>query len=102
MNTSQQTESSLIPWKVYLTITIESLLTFYLATFCVAMFFTHRGTDWVFNAILLAILYAFVIFACVKRIIQTLPLPALMLIVPLAPLIVIIMVISLIPILQKF
>lgn len=80
---------------------MESLLTFYLATFCIAMFFTHRGTDWIPYAVLLAILYAFVIFVCIKRLIQTLPLPALMLIIPLAPLIVIIMVISLIPILQK-
>lgn len=102
MNTTQTTESSLIPWKIYLKITVESLLTFYLATFCVAMFFTHRETDWILNAIILGLLYAFVIFACIKRLVQTLPLPALMLIVPLAPLIVIIMVISLIPVLQHF
>ena len=100
-NDDTPSHSSLIPWKLYLTVTAESLLTFYLATFCMVMFFTHRGTDWIPLAILLGILYAFVIFVCAKRIIQLLPLPALMLIVPIAPLLALIIVLSLIPVLQK-
>lgn len=102
MNSDKPVDHSLVPWKTYLTITFDSLLTFYIATFCMAMFFTHHGVNWVIPAIILCLLYAFVIFACAKRIIQTLPLPALMLIIPMAPLIAIIIVISLIPILQKF
>jgi membrane-associated HD superfamily phosphohydrolase len=94
--------TSLFPWKHFILITTESLLTFYIATFCVAMYFTHRGPDWVFQGIILGILYAFVIFACGKRVVQNLPISALMLIIPIAPLIALIIVISLIPILEKF
>jgi hypothetical protein len=97
--TNQST--NLLPWKKYLTITLESIFAFYIATFCIAMFFVHRGSGWKLIGTLLGILYAFVIFACVKRVIQSLPLPALMLIIPLAPLIALIMVISLIPVLQN-
>jgi len=102
MKPDNQNEISLLPWKLYLTITIESLLTFYIATFCVAMFFTHHGTHWIIPAIILGILYVFVIFACSKRVFQSLPLPALMIIIPLAPLMAIIIVVSLIPVLQNF
>jgi hypothetical protein len=97
-----KTERSLLPWKIYLTITAESLLTFYIATFCMVMFFKHPGTNWVIPAIILGLLYAFVIFVCIKRVIQFLPLPAIMLIIPLAPLIAIIVLLSLIPVLQNF
>lgn len=96
------THTSLLPWKRYLIITTESLLAFYIATFCLAMYFTHRGTGWIFQGILLAILYAFVIFACATRVIQKLPVAALMLIIPIAPLIALIIIISLIPIMQNF
>jgi hypothetical protein len=102
MNPHTHNKTSLLPWKLYLTITVESLLTFYIATFCVAMFFIHHGTNWIIPGIFLGLLYAFVIFACSKRVIQSLPLPALMLIIPLAPLIAIIIIVSLIPVLQNF
>lgn len=92
--------NELIHWKSYLTITAESLLAFYMATFCVAIFFTHQGSQWLLISILLVILYLFVIGVCVKRVIQTLPLQALMLFIPLAPLIALFIVISLIPVLQ--
>ncbi len=103
MNTIQSNDDqSLIPWKHYVSVTIESLLTFYLATFCIAMFFTHRGTNWISSGILMALLYLFVIFVCAKRVMQKLPLASLMLIIPLAPLIALIIIVSLIPILQLF
>lgn len=102
MHTYKENETSLLPWKHYLTITAESLLTFYIATFCVAMFFMHHGANWIIPGIMLGLLYAFVIFVCAKRVIQSLPLAALMLIIPLAPLIAIIIVVSLIPVLQNF
>lgn len=94
--------TSLLPWKRYLIITTESLLAFYVATFCIAMYFTHRGTEWIVQGILLAILYVFVIFACATRVVKKLPVAALMLIIPIAPLIALIIIISLIPILQNF
>jgi hypothetical protein len=96
-----QNNTQLIPWKHYLTISMESLLAFYISTFCIAVYFTHRGTNWIIQGAILILLYLFVIFACIKRVIQHLPLPALMLIIPLAPLIALTIVISLIPVLQN-
>jgi len=101
MNQSQQNDSSLLPWKRYVSITIESLLAFYIATFCIAMYFTHLSTAWIIPGTILIVLYLFVIFVCIRRIIQTLSIAALMLIIPIAPLIVLTTVISLIPLLQK-
>lgn len=100
MNDIKAENHDLVPWKPYLTITAESLLAFYLATFCMAVFFTHRGSQWLLQGIVLGILYLFVIFVCAKRVYQNLPLQALMLIIPLAPLIALFIVISLIPVLQ--
>lgn len=97
-NTEETTD--LINWKTYLTITVESLLSFYVATVCVAIFFTHQGSQWLILSIILVLLYLFVIGVCTKRVIQALPLQALMLIIPLAPLIALFIVISLIPVLQ--
>jgi hypothetical protein len=93
-------ERSLVPWKLYLTTTAESIIAFYLATFSLAMFYIHRGDNWVPFAVILGALYLFIIFVCAKRVIEKLPISAVMLIIPIAPLIVIIMVISLIPVLQ--
>jgi hypothetical protein len=96
------TNTSLIPWKKYLILTAESLLTFYLASFCVAMFYTHRGPAWYLSGAFLAILYGFTIFACLKRIAENVPVAGLMLAIPLIPLAALFMVISLIPIMQLF
>lgn len=101
MHESKQNDTQLVPWKHYLTISMESLLAFYISTFCIAMYFTHRGTDWVIQGGILILLYLFVIFTCIKRVVQQLPIPALMLIIPLAPLIALTIVISLIPVLQN-
>jgi membrane-associated HD superfamily phosphohydrolase len=95
------TPESNVPWKAYLTITVESLLSFYLATFSLAMYLKHRGENWIVGGVFLIILYLFVIFACGKRVIDKVSLAALMLIIPIAPLIALIMVVTLIPILEK-
>jgi hypothetical protein len=103
IDTSTDTHTpSLLPWKLYLTITAETLLAFYLTTFCLALFFTHHGLDWIFSSILLVLLYLFVIIVCAKRVISSLPLQAIMLIIPIAPLLALITVVSLIPVLQNF
>ncbi len=96
----EQTTRSLVNWKVYLSVTAETMLTFYLATFCMAMFFVHRPANWIILGILMILLYLFVIIVCAKRIYNCLPLSALMLIIPIAPLLALIMVVSLIPIIQ--
>lgn len=90
-----------VPWKSYLTITAESVLTFYLATFCIAFYFAQHGIEWILPSILVVMLYIFVIIACIKRVIEKLSMAALMLVIPIAPLLVLIMVVSLIPVLEK-
>lgn len=103
MNNIEQSQSktqSTVPWKLFVVTSIESLLAFYLATFCMAMYFIHRGTNWVIPGVFLGLFYLFVIFVCAKRVIEKLSLATVMLIIPIAPLLAIIIVISLIPILQ--
>ena len=94
--------TSVVPWKLFLSTTLESLLAFYIATFCMAMYFTHRSGGWMAVGILLVVLYLFVIFVCAKRVMEKLSLAIIMLIIPIAPLIALIIVVSLIPLLQWF
>jgi hypothetical protein len=89
-----------VPWKVYISTLIECTLSFGIATFCMAMFFTHQGSEWVFLSILLGILYLFVIVVCVRRIAQRFSFATLMLFIPIAPLIPLVIILMLIPILQ--
>lgn len=96
----ENTDVSMVPWKKYLTLTAESLLAFYIATFCLIMFFSHRGFDWLITSIFLVLLYLFVLFACAKRVFKKVSLPAMMIIVPIAPLIALILVVSLIPLIE--
>ena len=98
----KQQITAIVPWKNYLTITAETLLAFYLATFCMAMYFTHQGAQWIFPSVLLGILYVFVLAVCVKRIIARLSIAALMLVIPIAPLLALTLVVSLIPVLEQF
>ncbi len=100
--TTDKTTISIVPWKHYIKITVESLLAFYVATFCVGMFFMHGGRHHYLLATLLIILYLFVIVICSKRVLEKLSLPALMLVIPIAPLIALIIVVTLIPILEYF
>jgi hypothetical protein len=86
--------------KFYATIAIETFIAFYLASFCLAMFFIHHGRDWMLTSIFMGLLYTFVIFVCGKRLISQLNAPALMIIVPIAPLLVLIIMVSLIPLIQ--
>lgn len=95
-------QTSTVNWKAFIIITFESLLAFYIATFCVGMFFLHRGTNWLWPALLLGLLYLFVIVVCAKRVFEKLSLATIMLIVPIAPLIALIIVVTLIPILENF
>lgn len=91
---------SVVPWKAYLTLTAESVLAFYLATFCLIMFFIHRGSNWQLSGSILVLLYLFVLFVCGKRLLAKLSLPALMIVIPIAPLLALILVVSLIPLIE--
>lgn len=88
------------PWKRYIFTTLECLIAFYIATFCMALNFFKYGVSSPAASIMLGILYIYVIYLCVRLIVQRFSLAALMLIVPIAPLIALIMVVTLIPILQ--
>lgn len=100
MSKIDKNDISILPWKRYIITTVESLLTFFIATFCLAVFYIHRGDHWILPGILLILLYLFVIFALVKRVADKFSFAAIMLIIPIAPLIALIIVVSLIPILQ--
>jgi hypothetical protein len=89
---------SVVPWKAYLKLTVETVLAFYIATFCIIMFFLHRGPNWVLSGIILGLLYLFVIAVCAQRLIKKLSMPARMLVIPIAPLLALIIVVTLIPI----
>lgn len=91
-----------VPWKAYLKITAESLLAFYISTFCLIMYFVHNGFSSIVLSILMVICYLFVIGVCAKRILEKLALPAIMLVVPTAPLVALILVVSLIPVIEYF
>lgn len=91
-----------VPWKLFLITTTESLLAFYLATFCLAMFLFHRSVNWIIPGIIMIALYLFVVFVCAKRVLSKLSMATVMLIIPIAPLLALFIVLSLIPILEYF
>jgi hypothetical protein len=99
-NNPDKNETTIVPWKRYLLISSESVITFYLATFCLALYFTHQGFDYLISSIALICLYIFIIGVCIKRLIAHLSIAALMLVIPIAPLLALTIVISLIPVLQ--
>lgn len=96
-----QNDINSVPWKLLLVITAESILAFFIASFCMAMFITHHGQHWIAPALILGILYLFIIIVVFKRVLQKLPVAAVMLIIPIAPFIALMLIISMIPILQK-
>ena len=99
-----QDANDIIPWRQYTATIIEAWLAFCIATFSIGMYFSHlndSGVTIFFGALLIA-LYLFVIVMCVKRLINKLAIPALMLMVPIAPLAILLLVISLVPIIQLF
>jgi hypothetical protein len=88
------------PWKRHLLTTTKTMLVLYAATFFLAYFFAQRGEHWLIPGIIIGILYAIVFILCVKHIIKTLPIAALMIAAPTLPLILLLMVVSLLPIVQ--
>lgn len=95
-------KDSIVPWKSYLTTTIQTISAFYLATFCFAIFFTHHNGSGVFTWLLMGALYLTVIGLCVTHIIRRFSMAALMIVIPVAPFLALTCVVSLIPVLEKF
>ena len=88
------------PWKHYLVISMQSIIAIYLASFCLGVFFVHRGEHWMMPAVILGALYAFVLFVSIKRLVCELPMAVLMIAAPTIPLIVLLLIVSMLPILQ--
>lgn len=95
------TKVNIVPWKLYATTLAESLLCFGLATFSLAMYFTHSGINWIVTSLVLIILYLFILTVCIHRIIQRFSLAALILLIPIAPLVPLVFILILIPLLQS-
>jgi hypothetical protein len=94
MNEPKETQS----WKHHLLSVTKIMLVLYIATFFLALFIAHRGTNWVIPGIIVGILYLGVFIFCVKRIIQSLPIAGLMIAAPTLPLVLLLMVLSLLPV----
>jgi hypothetical protein len=104
MKNDIQHEHDIIPWRQYSVTIAETWLAFCIATFSIGIYFSHLNdniTTYFFGGLLIA-LYLFVLIVCIKRLVNRLALPALMLMVPIAPLAVLLLVVSLIPIIQLF
>ena len=83
---------------------IESWSIFFIATFFVALYFTHvtvNHTLTIIGAVLIVAAYLGIIVFCIRRLVARLPLAALMLMIPIAPLLILLFVVALLPILQK-
>jgi hypothetical protein len=100
MNQPDKDLSVPVSWKNYLFIAFKFLLIFYISTLCVALFFIHRGENWLWSGIFLGILYLFVMIISLRQMLKKLPMAAIMLAAPTIPLFMLILVVSLIPILQ--
>lgn len=91
----------MVPWKYYTKLVIESVASFYIATFCIAVFFLHQGDQFVLLSALQVVLYAVIVAMILLRIWRGFSAPALMLTVPIAPLLVLIIVVTMLPILER-
>lgn len=87
-------------WQRYTIVIIESMIAFYIATFCLIIYFYNYGSKDIFLSVVIGLLYLFVLFVSVQRLIVKLPLAVLMILVPIAPLYALIVVVTMIPILQ--
>lgn len=92
----------ILPWRLYLNTTFETLIAFYIATFSFAMFFSHQGLRSILPGLFMGALYLSVIILCAIRVGSKLPLQALMIIIPIAPFMALAIILSLIPLLQYF
>lgn len=92
---------SIVPWKMYLITTLQTVSAFYIATFCFAIFFTHSSNTGIASWLLMGALYLAVIGMCITHIIRRFSMAALMIVIPIAPFLALTSVVSLIPVLEK-
>lgn len=94
-------DSEVLPWQHYFKLIVEFLVTFCLASFCMAMFFTHQGANSIPLSIFLILLYLFVIGGCFYKLLKNFPIALLMLMIPLIPLVPMVLVLVFMPLIQK-
>lgn len=85
----------------YLLTSIECIIAFLVATFSVAMFFSHLTPGWYLSGIALIILYVFVLVTCTYLMCKRFSVAALMLLTPIVPLVALLFVLMLLPLLAK-
>lgn len=92
-----------VPWKQYTITVAEVWVAFSIATFSLLMYMSHLNSNigTIIFAVVLGLLYAFVVIACIHRLITRLSVGALMLMVPIAPLAVLLLVVTLLPVIQN-
>lgn len=99
---SHHDDNELRPWMRYMGSFGLFLVAFFIATFCVAMFFSHlRGGHWVVQGAIMIGLYFFVLGACIRLLVKRLSVAAMMLITPIVPLAALILILMLLPLLQR-
>ena len=96
----KKSNDSIVPWKTYLTTTLQTVSAFYVATLCFAVFFTRSNGCSLAIWFLMSALYLSVIGICITRIIQRFSMAALMIVIPIAPFLALTSVVSLIPVLE--
>lgn len=101
MNDKKLSNTTPTGWKFYTVTIVQVWVVFSIVTFVFGLYLTHLGVDHLIVTIVMALLYIFVIVCCIKRLVERLPVAALMLLVPIAPLAVLLLILSILPILQQ-
>lgn len=96
------TSNSSIPWKKYIYAVSETSLTFLLVSFCLGIYFTHGGYQYVFTSVFMGTLFLFAVTISIQRMVKAFSIAAVMLMIPIAPLLVLIIAVALIHLLQLF
>jgi len=86
-------------WKSYLLTAIKFLIIFYVSTLCLALFFIHRGPNWIVTGVFLSLVYLFILVTSFRQVIKKLPMAAIMLAAPTIPLCMVIIFLSLLALL---
>lgn len=100
MNKQKESHREMLPWRLYTTVAIQSLILFYVATFLVALYFSSNGLASITKTVLTIACYLTIIGLILRKVVKKFSIAALMLIVPTAPLIAMIFLLTMLPILE--
>ena len=100
MKQDHHSSSVHISSKPYIMAVAEAIFFFTIATFCLGIYFTHQGAEYIFSSVIIIALYLFVVITSIKFLVQRSSIAAIMLMIPIAPLLILIIVVALLHILQ--